>query len=121
MQNLEKKIKNNLNLIKQQYLLKGNLKVYISTLEEIEKKFFSNNLISQQEALEGFKSLLLSYRAWEDAYSDYFSDTGDKYKDKFVDGFNNWDEWYSFLENLVKDVEEYYKDKKDDKNSRLLA
>ena len=83
---------------------------YIEVLKEIEQELFSNDLNLKKKAIKGLESLLLSYRAWEDGYSDTFSDQGDKYQDKFVDDFKNWDEWYGFLESIVEDAKEYVAD-----------
>jgi len=105
---LEQQIKNKINTVIRQYELDGVATVYIPILREIEQEFFSDDLLLQEKGLKGFDSLLLTLRAWEN-YFDAASDHGDKYKDMFVDSFNNFDEWYQFLEDLVADAQEYHK------------
>lgn len=118
MKQLKKQLEKKLNTVIRQYKLNWNVEIqlrehpYIEVLEEIEQELFSTDINLMQKAIKGLKSLLLSYRAWEDGYSDTFSDQGDKYQDKFVDDFKNWDEWYEFLESIVADAEEYYNQQK---------
>ena len=108
MDELKEKIEKKIDIVSRQYKLKGSLKVYMPILKEIENNFFLNEKKLQEISIERFKSLLLSYRAWEDTYSYTFSNQTDKYKESFVDDFNNWSEWYSFLKSLIADVEEYH-------------
>ncbi len=110
MINLKEKLEKKIKTVFKQYKLQDEENVYIEVLKEIEQELFSNDLNLKKKAIKGLESLLLSYRAWEDGYSDTFSDQGDKYQDKFVDDFKNWDEWYSFLESIVEDAKEYVAD-----------
>jgi len=105
---LEQQIKNKINTVIRQYELGVTSTVYIPTLREIEQDFFSDDLSLQEEGLKGLDDLLLTLRAWEN-YFEASSDHADKYKDMFVDSFNNFDEWYQFLEDLVADAQEYHK------------
>lgn len=114
MKQLKEQLEKKLNTVIRQYKLNWNVEIqlrehpYIEVLEEIEQELFSTDVNLKQKAIKGLKSLLLSYRAWEDGYSDTFSDQGDKYQNKFVDDFKNWGEWYDFLESIIVDAEEYY-------------
>ncbi|WP_295421394.1 hypothetical protein [Sulfurovum sp.] len=84
--------------------------VYTQRMPKIIQDFFSDDLQLQEEGLKGFKGLLL-IRPWENI-DDTFRNNNeqkDKYKDNFVDDFNNFLEFYNFLEGLVSDVEEYHR------------
>ena len=108
MNNLENKIKNAVNVVKRQYLL-SDMNVYISGLEELEEEFFSDDENLKNEAAKHFKDLL-SLRQWDDI-DDTLSQNNenkDKFKHRFIDDFNNFQEFYQVIENLVKDVEEYH-------------
>jgi hypothetical protein len=107
MKMTQKIIELKIDIVLKQYEL-GNLTVYSPILKEITNNFFSNEQKLQEESLKRFSSLLLNLRAWEDTYFDIAFDNGDKYKDRFVDNFNNFSEFYDFLQGLVKDVEEYH-------------
>ena len=107
MKNLKEKLEKKIDTVFRQYKLQDTENVYIEVLQEIEQELFSDDLNLKKKAVKGLESLLLSYRAWEDGYSDTFSDQGDKYQDKFVDDFKNWDEWYRFLESIVEDAKRY--------------
>jgi len=117
MENLKNKIEKGISTVIRQYELEGdiwngmyhnNIHPYIPKLKKIREQLFSNDEEIMKQGLRGLENLLLSYRAWEDGYSSYFSDKDDTYKDKFVDNFNNWDEWYNFMESIVEDAKEYY-------------
>ena len=84
--------------------------IYAQKMPKIVEIFFSNNLLNQEDGLKAFKGLL-SLRQWDDNIDDTFrpnNENKDKYKDIFVDDFNNFSEFYQFLKDLVKDVEEYH-------------
>ena len=120
MKNLKEKLEKKINTVIRQYEFEWEGMIYderkehpyIAKLLEIRKELFSTDINLMQKAIKGLKSLLLSYRAWEDGYYYTFSDQGDKYQDKFVDDFKNWGEWYEFLESIVADAEEYYNQQK---------
>ena len=113
---LKEQIENKIDTVLRQYDSEGGwwesrpLKEhpYSTSLKEIREQLFSNNIKDKQEGLKRLESLLLSLRAW-DNYFHYAFDYGDKYKDKFIDDFNNWNEWYAFLESIVSDAKEYLK------------
>ena len=119
MHKLKEKIAKNIDIVLRQYKLenwdeeRNGTHPYYLTLKKLEEEFISNDISKIKKGVKGFESLLLSYRAWEDGYHKYFADRGDKYKDKFIDNFNNWTKWYAFLESLVKDAKEYYKQQAD--------
>ena len=110
---LKQKLEKKIDTVLKQYEYNWNEEIqrrehpYIIKLKEIEKQLFSKNKDNCINAVKRLDSLLLSLRAWEDGYYDAFWDTSDKYKDKFVDGFNNWDEWYDFLKSIVEDAKKY--------------
>ena len=117
MKRLKEQIENKIDAVLRQYELEGEKwesrplqeHPYATTLKEIRDQLFSNNTKDKQEGLKGLESLLLSFRAWE-MYLEYYDDQGgDEYKDKYVDNFNNWDEWYEFLKSIVSDAKEYIK------------
>ncbi len=119
MKNLKEELEKKIDTVIRQYKLNWNVEIqfrehpYIEVLKEIEQELFSDDLNLKKKGLKRIadpNGLLLSYRAWEDGYSDTFSDQGDKYQDKFVDDFKNWDEWYGFLESIVEDAKEYVAD-----------
>jgi len=103
---LEQQIKNKINTVIRQYELGVTSTVYIPILREIEQEFFSDDLLLQEKGLKNIDELLLTRRAWG-IVGEYF--TGEEYKDKFVDNFNNFNEWYQFLKDLVADTQEYHK------------
>jgi len=103
---LEQQIKNKINTVIRQYELGVTSTVYIPTLREIEQEFFSDDLSLQEEGLKGLDELLLTRRAWG-IVGEYL--TGEEYKDKFVDNFNNFIEWNYFLDELVENAQEYHK------------
>jgi hypothetical protein len=103
MSKLKDKIEKKIDVVLKQYM-DSPQEVYAPTLKEIKKDFFSNDIKLQENSIARFKSLLLTFRAWEPL--DYYF-IGE-HKDKFVDDFNNVNEWYDFLESLVKDIEEYH-------------
>jgi hypothetical protein len=127
---MNEQFKNNIlrksDIVRRQYLLtwkeiennkhiwnetKESLKhYYTERIPQIIEEFFSNNKELQEEGLKGYRGLLL-LRPW-DNIDDTFkknNEKKDKYKDSFVDDFNNFSEFYEFLEDLVKDIEEYHK------------
>ena len=117
MKLLKKQIENKIDTVLRQYNSEGGwwesrpLKEhpYATSLKEIREQLFSNNIKDKEEGLKRLESLLLSFRAWE-MYLEYYDDQGgDKYKDRYVDNFNNWDEWYEFLKSIVFDAKEYIK------------
>ena len=119
MRNLKEELEKKLDTVIRQYKLNWNVEIqlrehpYIEVLKEIEQELFSDDLNLKKKGLKRLSDpngLLLSYRAWEDGYYDTIFDQGDKYQDKFVDDFKNWDEWYSFLESIVEDAKEYVAD-----------
>jgi len=120
---LKEQIENKIDTVLRQYNSEGGwwesrpLKEhpYATSLKEIREQLFSNNIKDKQEGLKRLESLLLSLRAWDD-YFHFAFDDGDKYKDKFVDDFNNWNEWYTFLESIVSDAKEYIKQENIDIN-----
>lgn len=116
MKNLKEKLEKKIDTVIRQYdkervpEFEYREHPYIPILEEIKQELFSDDLNLKKKAIKRLESLLLSYRAWEDKYGTFFSDQGDKYQDKFVDDFKNWDEWYGFLESIVEDAKEYVAD-----------
>jgi len=110
MNKLKEKIQNKIDTIIRQYNLAGNLKVYIPILKEIENDFFFADKPLQEKSIQRLDSLLLTLRVW-DSLDDSFcknNEQKDKYKDRFVDDFNNFVELYEFMVSLVKDVETYH-------------
>jgi len=111
---LKTKILDKISIIKKQYDLHWNEKRYgihpsIVLMEETKEKFFSENTDIQENGVYYFKGLL-SLRQWDDL-DDTLSknnENKDKYKHWYVDDFNNFSEFYEFLEELVKDVEKYH-------------
>jgi hypothetical protein len=88
--------------------------VYIDWIKKLQNDIFSNDDKVREITLKQVtsRSNFLNIRVWDDLgigpgvenplYPTY-------YKDSFVDDFNNFSEFYEFLEGLVKDIEEYHK------------
>ena len=109
MENLKNRIEKGLDTVIRQFELMVSFKVYIPKIKELENELFSNDKVKSKNGLKGIESLLSINRAWMEVISvDVLSDKGNTYKDKFVDNFNNWDEWYNFMENIVEDAKKYY-------------
>ena len=114
MKLLKEQIGNKIDTVARQYKLEWDESIqrrehpYIDRLQKIKDLLFSKDSDQQQNGLKELESLLLSLHAW-DGYFHFSFDQGDKYKDKFVDNFNNWNEWYTFLERIVSDTKEYLK------------
>ncbi len=84
--------------------------VYAKKIPRIIEMFFSNNLLNQENGLKAFKGLL-SLRQWDDI-DDTLSknnENKDKFKHRFIDDFNNFQEFYQVIKSLVKDAEEYHR------------
>ena len=99
---LKEQISHKIDMVLRQYNISGSKKVYAPILLELKEKLFSGNKELEEEALKGMKSLLLTIRAW-DGY-DY-----SKNPDDFIDDFNDFEEFYVFLEGFIQDVEIYVK------------
>ncbi len=99
---LKEQISHKINMVLRQYNLIGGYDPYSPKLLKLKEKLFSGNKELEKEALKGMKSLLLTIRAW-DGY-DY-----SKNPDDFIDDFNDFEEFYVFLEGFIQDVEIYVK------------
>lgn len=114
MKTLKEAIEDKINVVVQQYEKSWDSKRYglhpsVALLRDREKKFFSDNRSMQEEGIKRFRGLL-SFRQWDDI-DDTLSknnENKDKYKDRYVDDFNNFSEFYQFLKSLVEDVEAYH-------------
>lgn len=105
---LKEEIQNKIHTVVRQYNMKngwgGTPKtVYIPILNEIEAEFFSDDIEVQKKSIDRMKSLLLSFRAWE-PLDMHLSDS---FSEEFVDNYKNFNEWYDFLQGLIKDIEDY--------------
>lgn len=88
---------------------KYNVTNMIKSVNKIKKDFFSDNKNLQEKALLSLREHL-NTRIWEGIgigigfenpkYPTY-------YKDNYVDNFNNFSEFYAFLESLIADAENY--------------
>lgn len=81
-----------------QYKLCG-FHIYIAKFEENIFNLYSSNKEEQKKSLENLKSLLLTYRAW-DGYE------LSKNPNDFIDDYNSFDEWYSFLKDFITELEQ---------------
>lgn len=101
------KLEKSLDKITKQYQ-KSKVNVYIPKHEENIRNFFSTDVELQKKGLKGIQQLL-NIRLWDEVLSltNMGSNYPNYYRDIFIDDFNNFDEWYTFLEKIVKEVEIY--------------
>ena len=86
------------------------LNILVQSVQQMEEELFSYDEVLQTKGLHGYRGLLL-LRPWDDIDDNSFgiiNKNKDTFKDKYVDDFNNFSEFYEFLKGLVNDVEEYH-------------
>lgn len=103
-------IKNKLKKLIRQYEKMGHNE-YGQYVKRDIADFFSEDTELQEKALKSIQSIL-SIRLWDGfGFTSHNPRYLTYYKDEFIDNFNNFGEWYKFLQELVKDVEAYHKER----------
>ena len=64
-----------------------------------ENEFFSDNVELYSEAIRQIKGLIANPRAWDDMVNES--------EDKFIDKFKNFNEYYHFARELMRDINAY--------------